>query len=113
MLGAVRGRPGNAYFVTDGEPVVFREFLSELLATQGVTPPSRSLPAPLAGALARGGEAAWRLLPLPGQPPLTRFAFWVSSQECTIRTEKAQRELGYAPRITIPDGLAQLRSATA
>jgi nucleoside-diphosphate-sugar epimerase len=113
LRGAERGRSGNAYFVTDGEPVVFRDFLSELLATQGVTPPSRSLPAPLAGALARGGEAAWRLLPLPGQPPLTRFALWVSSQECTISTEKARRELGYSPTITIPDGLAQLRSPTA
>ena len=113
LLGAERGRSGNAYFVTDGEPVVFREFLSELLATQNVTPPSRSLPTPLAGVLARVGEAAWRLLPLPGQPPLTRFAFWVSSQECTIRTEKAQRELSYSPAITIAEGLAQLRGATA
>jgi nucleoside-diphosphate-sugar epimerase len=32
-LGAERGTPGNAYFVTDGEPVVFREFVSELLRT--------------------------------------------------------------------------------
>jgi glutathione S-transferase len=29
----------------DGEPVVFREFVSDLLATQGVAPPSRSIPA--------------------------------------------------------------------
>jgi nucleoside-diphosphate-sugar epimerase len=113
LLGAERGRSGNAYFVTDGEPVVFREFLGDLLATRGVTPPSRSLPAPLAGALARAGEAAWRLLPLPGRPPLTRFAFWVSSQECTIRIEKARRELGYSPTTTIAEGLAQLRAAAA
>ncbi len=45
MLGATRRRPGNVYFVTDGEPVVFREFVSDLLATQGVAPPSRSIPA--------------------------------------------------------------------
>ena len=49
VLGATRGRPGNAYFVTDGEPVVFREFVSELLATQGVAAPSRSIPAAAAG----------------------------------------------------------------
>ena len=34
MLGAARGRPGNAYFVTDGEAVVFREFVGELLPTR-------------------------------------------------------------------------------
>ncbi|MFI5037359.1 MAG: NAD-dependent epimerase/dehydratase family protein, partial [Solirubrobacterales bacterium] len=85
VLGATRGRPGNVYFVTDGEPVVFREFVSDLLATQGVAPPSRSIPAWAASALASAGEAAWRLAPLPGRPPLTRFAYWVSPHECTIR----------------------------
>ena len=68
-------------------------------------------PAPLAGALATIGEAAWRHLPLPGRPPLTRFAYWVSSQECTIRIDKARAELGYAPRKSIPDGLNELREA--
>jgi nucleoside-diphosphate-sugar epimerase len=111
VLGAMRGRPGNAYFVTDGEPVVFREFVSELLSTQGVEPPSRSIPAGVARALAGAGEAAWRTLPLPGQPPLTRFAYWVSSQECTIKIDKAREQLGYAPVKSIADGLAELRAA--
>ena len=113
MLGAQRGRPGEVYFVTDGDPVVFREFLTQLLETQGVTPPSRSLPAPLAGALAGVGEAAWRHLPLPGRPPLTRFAYWVSSQECTIRIDKARNELGYVPPKSIPDGLAEMQGSAA
>ena len=47
---------------------------------------------------------------LPGRPPLTRFAYWVSSQQCTIRTEKAREELGYAPVRTIEDGLAEMRA---
>jgi nucleoside-diphosphate-sugar epimerase len=111
VLGATRGRPGNVYFVTDGEPVVFREFVGELLATQGVASPSRSIPAWLASALARAGEAGWRALPLPGQPPMTRFVYWVSSQECTIRIDKAREQLGYTPVKSIADGLAELRAA--
>jgi nucleoside-diphosphate-sugar epimerase len=111
VLGATRGRPGNVYFVTDGEPVEFREFVSDLLATQGVAPPSRSIPAWAASALASAGETAWRLAPLPGRPPLTRFAYWVSAQECTIRIDKAREQLGYAPVKTIADGLAELRAA--
>jgi nucleoside-diphosphate-sugar epimerase len=35
MLAAERGSPGGVYFVTDGEPVVFRDFITRLLATQG------------------------------------------------------------------------------
>jgi nucleoside-diphosphate-sugar epimerase len=112
-LGAERGRPGNVYFVTDGEPVVFREFVSELLRTQGVEPPSRSIPAWVAGTLAVGGETAWSTLRLRGHPPLTRFAYWVSSQECTIRIDKARDELGYKPVMGLADGLAELRAGSS
>ena len=62
----------------------FRDFVGDLIATQGVTPPTGSVPAPVARALAATAETAWKLLPLPGAPPLTRFAAWVASQECTL-----------------------------
>src|SRR5215212_9114701 len=52
VLGAERGRPGAVYFVTDGEPVVFRDFVTELLGTHGVTPPERNTPAPVGRAAA-------------------------------------------------------------
>lgn len=110
-LGATRGRPGAAYFVTDGEPVVFRDFVTRLLATQGIEAPGGELPPAVARALAAGGEAAWRKLPLPGSPPLTRMALWVSSLECTIDISLARAELGYAPVRTIEDGLDDLAAA--
>jgi nucleoside-diphosphate-sugar epimerase len=108
VLGAERGAPGGVYFVTDGEPVVFRDFITRLLATQGVTPPNRSIPAPVASALAAAGETAWRVLPLPGRPPLTRLAVWVSALETTIDITRARTELGYEPVRTIEDGLEEL-----
>jgi nucleoside-diphosphate-sugar epimerase len=109
LLGAERGAPAGVYFVTDGEPVVFRDFVTRLLATQGVTPPDRSLPAPVASAVATVGETAWRLLPLPGRPPLTRLAVWLSAVETTIDITRARTELGYAPVRTIDEGLEELR----
>jgi nucleoside-diphosphate-sugar epimerase len=108
MLGAARGVAGAAYFVTDGEPVVFRDFVTRLLATQGLEPGDGELPLPVATALAVGGEAAWRRLPLPGSPPITRMVLWVSSQECTIDISRARNELGDAPVKSIDDGLAEL-----
>jgi nucleoside-diphosphate-sugar epimerase len=111
VLGAERGRPGEAYFVTDGEPVVFREFVTELLATQGVEPPDRNAPRALVGAVAAAGEGAWKLLPLPGRPPVTRMEYWVSALDTTIDISKARRELGYEPVITRERGLAELRAA--
>jgi nucleoside-diphosphate-sugar epimerase len=108
FAAAERGRGGEVYFVTDGEPVVFREFITELLHTQGVEPPDRHLPVWVAGAVMSGMDLAWRALPLKGQPPLTRFAFWASTQECTIDDSKARSELGYAPVVTREQGLAEL-----
>jgi nucleoside-diphosphate-sugar epimerase len=109
LLAAERGAPGGVYFVTDGAPVVFRDFVTRLLETQGVEAPTRSVPRPLASALAAGGETAWRLLPLPGRPPLTRLAVWVSGLETTIDITRAREELGYEPVKTIDDGMDELR----
>ena len=109
-LGATKAPAGGVYFVTDGEPVVFREFLTEMLATQGVTIPDKSAPPAVAKAAAASAERIWRLLKRPGSPPLTRFAVWVSSQECTIDISRAERELGYRPVISREEGLAGLRS---
>ncbi len=111
LLGARRGAAGRAYFVTDGPPVEFRAFVTALLRTQGLEPPDRSIPQPVATAAAIGGEAAWRLLRRPGAPPLTRFALWAMSQECTLDTSRAREELGYVPVITREDGLVQLSPA--
>jgi len=113
LLAAERGRPGEAYFVTDGEPVAFREFVTAMIETQGVEPPDRSLPAWTAGPLARISEAAWKALPLSGQPPMTTFRAWILTQECTIDISKASTELGYEPIVSREQGLAELRADLA
>jgi nucleoside-diphosphate-sugar epimerase len=109
FLGATRGAPGGVYFVTDGAPVVFRDFITKLLATQGVDAPERSIPRPLAHIAAEVAEAAWTLLPLPGEPPITRLVYWLSALETTIDITAARKHLGYVPVRTVEDGLDELR----
>src|SRR5215218_548988 len=109
-LGATKAPAGGVYFVTDGEPVVFREFLTAMLGTQGVEIPDKSVPPGVAGTAARASEGVWRVLRRPGNPPLTRFAVWVSSHECTIDISRAERELGYRPVKPREEGLAELSS---
>jgi nucleoside-diphosphate-sugar epimerase len=108
VLAARAPEPGSVYFVTDGAPLVFRDFVTRLLATQGVEPPRRSVPRRVAQALAAVAEAAWRALPLAGRPPLTRLAVWLSGLEVTIDTTRARTELGYAPVRTVDEGRAEL-----
>jgi nucleoside-diphosphate-sugar epimerase len=112
VLAAAKGRTGEAYFVTDGEPVEFRAFVSALLETQGVEAPTRSIPDWLGRALAAGSEVAWRVLPLRGEPPIHRLAYWLSAKQCTIDISKASTELGYEPVIDRERGMAELRDAS-
>ena len=110
-LAATKAPAGGVYFVTDGEPIIFRDLITRMLATQGVTPKDKSVPAGVATTAASAIERVWRLTRRPGPPPLTRFAVWVSSQECTIDDSRAQAELGYRPVMTREQGLAELASA--
>jgi nucleoside-diphosphate-sugar epimerase len=111
VLAAERGHPGESYFVTDGDPVVFRDFVTQLLSTQGLEAPSRKLPLSLARAGAAACEAAWRVLPLRGAPPLNRATVWLSGMEVSIDISKARLEMGYEPVISIDRGLQGLRAA--
>jgi nucleoside-diphosphate-sugar epimerase len=113
VLGAKRGRSGEAYFVTDGEPVVFRDFVTRLLATEGLTPPSRELPVGLARVGTVASEALWRLLRRETAPPLSRMPLWLASQECTIDISKARSELGYEPVVSRDTGLRELEAGRA
>ena len=109
ILAAARGSAGGVWFVTDDEPVVFRDFISALMRTQGIEPPARSIPRPVAGAVAGIGETV--LGRLGRRPPVTRLAYWLSSQECTIDISRARDELGYRPVKSREEGLAELAAA--
>jgi nucleoside-diphosphate-sugar epimerase len=110
VLAAGKGVPGNAYFVTDGSPVVFREFVSALLATQGEQAPEGDVPLPVARPVARVSETLWRVLPLPGEPPVASFAVWASGLEATIDDTKAREQLGYRPVMTRDHGLTAMQA---
>ena len=113
VRGAERGRGGEAYFVTDGEPVVFRDFVTELVATQGVEIPDKHVPAGVVRPLSVAVEGIWKALRLRRSPPITRFAVWVASTDCTLSITKARTELDYEPVKTREEGMAELRAAAS
>jgi nucleoside-diphosphate-sugar epimerase len=95
LLGWHRGRPGQAYFVTDRHRVVLREFLETLFDIHGVDTPIPDLDA----------ETASREVPVPAR--------WFLGQPCTLRTDKAVAELGYEPIVSIAAGLDAVRKHVA
>jgi nucleoside-diphosphate-sugar epimerase len=109
LRAAERGRGGEVYFVTDGAPLEFRDFVGRLLATQGVAAPTGSLPYGVARLVAALGEALWRTLPLPGKPPLTRLVLQLFGREVTVDDGRARRELGYRGATSVAAGLTAMR----
>jgi len=113
LLAAEKGRGGEAYFLTDGAPVELREFVTRLLASRGVDPGDKSVPAWLALSFAYVAEFAWELLAMVGvhsEPPVTRMAVHLFGQPVTVNDAKARRELGYVGKVTREQGYASLVS---
>jgi nucleoside-diphosphate-sugar epimerase len=110
LLAAERGGRGEVYFLSDGEPLVFKHWVTDMLATQGLQAPDRSLPFAAAVALGWTVERAWALLGR-GEPPISQSVVALIGQECTVRDDKARRELGYQGKVTIPEGMTGLRHA--
>ena len=108
LLAAARGCAGEIYFVTDGEPVEFRSFVSALLRTEGLDAGNRSVPQWLARTLAWSWELVWRTFRLKGGPPLTRALVHTLGDEITINDGKARREIGYVGAVSRDDGLAAM-----
>jgi nucleoside-diphosphate-sugar epimerase len=82
LLGWRQGKPGQAYFVTDQEPVQFREFMQTVFDIYNVDTSIADI----------DSETAERVVPVP--------ALWFIGQTCTLRTDKAVKDLGYRPVIT-------------
>jgi nucleoside-diphosphate-sugar epimerase len=102
---------GRAYFISNGEPKPVREIVNALLAAVGAPPVTKTLPFPLAYAIGAACEAAWTLLPLRGEPPLTRFLAEQLATTHWYDMGPARRDFGYVPRVSIAEGLERLAVA--
>lgn len=99
----------ETYVLTD-EVVTWREFIQHIADVFGKKPPRGSLPYGLAYTLASLMELAWRWLPLPGSPELTRYRISLFRGDLVFCSEKAQRELGYDPKTGLEEGLIKTKA---
>lgn len=99
---------GRAYFITNNEPVVLWDWINNLLVSLGEKPITRRISLRAATAIGACCEAAWRVLPLPGEPPMTRFVAAELAKDHWFDTTASQRDLNYTPHISMAEGTSAL-----
>lgn len=100
---------GKAYFVSQGDPWPASKITNALLAAAGLPPVTRRLPVWFAYAIGSLAEATYRLLRIESEPPVTRFVVQQMAAAHWYNISAARRDLGYEPRVSIEEGLAELR----
>lgn len=99
---------GRAYFVSNGEPRPVREIVNALLHAAGAPEVTKTLPFGVAYTVGAVLEAAWRMLPLKGEPPMTRFLAEQLATPHWYDISAARRDFGYLPKVSIAEGLERL-----
>jgi nucleoside-diphosphate-sugar epimerase len=118
LLAAEALRPGSpaagrAYFLSQGEPVNCWDWINQILKLAKLPPVCRAISFSAAWRLGTGLELAYRLLRIPGEPPMTRFLAAQLARHHYFDIRHASEDLGYRPRISLVDGLCRLGEALA
>ncbi len=97
---------GQAYFITDDEPLNPLEWFRPLVEGLGRSFPTRRLPAGMMRAIGVVLELShWLGAP---EPVLTRRSVRNLTESGSFRIDKARRDLGYAPRYNRANGMPLL-----
>lgn len=100
---------GKSYFISNDEPLPLWEMVNSILATADLPPVTRTISPKLAYTVGCLCEAAWSILKLGGEPPMTRFVAHELSTAHWFDISAARHDFGYHPVISIDEGLQRLR----
>ncbi len=95
---------GQAYNISNDQPLTQGEFLGAIAQELGVAPPRLHLPYNAAYAIAIAAERAAGLM-RSGHPIVTRHGVTLFGTDNRHSVEKARTELGYAPQVGIREGV--------
>ena len=98
---------GEAFNLTNGEPMPLWEALGQFLAAAGLPPPSGRVPFAVVWAGAALAEA-WSRYVSGREPVLTRYGAGVLAFSQTFDISKAYQRLDYQPIVPLAQGLAEV-----
>jgi sterol-4alpha-carboxylate 3-dehydrogenase (decarboxylating) len=95
---------GQAFFITNGEPIYFWDFARTIWSQLGHTPPYIiAIPVAIGLILATLAEAFSKLT--GKEPGFTRYRVAIATQQKYHDIEKARRLLRYEPQVGLADGM--------
>ena len=94
---------GSIYFISQDNPVNIWTWINELLTALELPPVRKRVPLGIALAASVVFETAYRILPLKGEPRLTRFVANVLARSHYYDISRAKRDLGYKPQTSIQE----------
>jgi len=97
---------GEAFNITNDQPLTQLEFLKAIAAELGAKPPRVRVPYPVLYAAGAAIERAAVLAHLGHQPPLTRLGVKLFGTDNRHSVDKARLELGYSPKVSLREGIA-------
>jgi 2-alkyl-3-oxoalkanoate reductase len=99
---------GNAYFLSQGEPVNCWQWIDEVLALANLPQIRKSISFRAAHGLGRGCETLYRAVRTEREPPMSRFLAWQLASSHWFDISAARRDFGYVPRISTAEGMERL-----
>jgi len=96
---------GNAYFISQGEPVNMWQWIGEVLLRSGLPPVTRRVPTPIAMGLAHILEWGVTTLGLSRDPLLTRFLVSQMATSHYFSVAAAGRDLSFYPRYSMREAM--------
>ena len=104
---ATRPEIRGCYNLTNNQPVVIQDLLLDVFSRLGLPIPTRRVTVRRAMAAATITEAAYRLLRLRSEPPITTFGVGVFAWSKTLDVTRALTDLG-PPSVSIDHGIEAL-----
>src|SRR5690606_23766436 len=103
---------GQAYFVGQERPVNLWSFINQVLAEVKVEPVNTYISVSTAYKLGWALEKAFKLMGIKKpEPPMTRFVALNLGKSHYFSHEKARRDFGYVPEVSIEEGLKRTFSS--
>jgi nucleoside-diphosphate-sugar epimerase len=99
---------GNAYFVSQGEPVNLWNWINELFTRLGIEPVKKKIGFRSAYAVGTLLEGIHMWFGIDKEPKMTRFLAEQLAKSHWFSIDKARRDLGYVPRVSTQEGIERV-----